>query len=294
MKITKMHGLGNDFILTTAEETNGFDLPSLARALCARRVNVGADGLIIAEKCEGADIRMRIFNSDGSEAEMCGNGIRCFARYIYDNGIVQKSEMAIITLAGVMKPGLVFENGKVSAVSVDMGRPEFENEKIPVIAGRPAISNRIEVLGREMDVSTILMGVPHTIVYVNRPDEFDVCVYGPAIEKHSAFPQKTNVNFIQILDKNTLKIETWERGAGLTLACGTGSCAAAVVSAVKGFTQKNVNVLTQTGKLVIEYKDTGEVLMTGPAEYVFTGEVLSPEIKTAQRRQQTMATGEKN
>ena len=285
MKITKMHGLGNDFILAAAEDTKGFDLPSLARALCARRINVGADGLIIAETCSGADIKMRIFNSDGSEAEMCGNGIRCFARYVYDNGIVPSTRMSISTLAGIMKPNLIIDNGQVSGVTVDMGCPEFENEKIPVVSEFPAISNEIEVLGRKIAVSTIRMGVPHTIVYVDDPKELDICTFGPAIETHSAFPQKTNVNFLQVLDQNTLRIETWERGAGLTLACGTGSCAAGVVSAIKGFTQKKVNVLTQTGKLVIEYKDTGGVLMTGPAEYVFTGDVLSPVIETARRRQ---------
>lgn len=284
MKITKMHGLGNDFILAAAEDIKGFDLPSLARVLCARRINVGADGLMIAEPCSGADIRMRIFNSDGSEAEMCGNGIRCFTRWVFDNGIVPKSQMSISTLAGIMKPVLLFEHGQVSGVTVDMGRPEFQNEKIPVDSQVPAISNRIEVLGKEIEVSSILMGVPHTIVYVRDPGELDIRAFGPAIETHHAFPLKTNVDFIQVLDKNTIKIDTWERGAGLTLACGTGSCAAAVVSAIKGFTQKKVNVLTQTGKLVIEYKDTGEVLMTGPAEYVFTGDVLSPAIETALRR----------
>ncbi len=284
MKITKMHGLGNDFIMALAEDAKDYDLPGLARALCARRTNVGADGLIIAEPCSEADIRMRIFNSDGSEAEMCGNGIRCFARYVYDKGIVNRNQMSISTLAGIMKPLLLFENGQVSGVTVDMGSPVFENEKIPVVSRVPAISNSIEVLGRKIDVSTILMGVPHTIVYADGPEELDVLEFGPAIETHSAFPQKTNVNFVHVIDKNTLRIVTWERGAGLTLACGTGSCAAAVVSAIKGFTQKNVNVLTQTGKLVIEYKDTGEVLMTGPAEYVFAGEVLSPDIKTAARR----------
>lgn len=285
MKITKMHGLGNDFILVLAEDIKGYDLPGLARVLCARRVNVGADGLIIVQSSSEADIRMRIFNSDGSEAEMCGNGIRCFARYVFDNGIVPKNEMTVSTLAGVMRPVLHFNGGQVSGVTVDMGSPEFQNEKIPVISDFPAISNRIEALGKEIEVSTILMGVPHTIVYVKDPEELDVRIFGPAIEAHSAFPQKTNVNFVQVLDRNTLRIETWERGAGLTLACGTGSCAAAVVSAVKGFIQKKVNVLTKTGKLVIEYKDTGKVLMTGPAEYVFTGEVLSPGIESAVRRQ---------
>lgn len=284
MRITKMHGLGNDFILASAEDTKDFDLPGLARVLCARRINIGADGLIIAEPCDSADIRMRIFNSDGSEAEMCGNGIRCFARYVFDNGIVPKSQMSISTMAGIMKPVLLFHNGQVSGVTVDMGCPEFQNEKIPVVSDLPAISNNIEVLGRKIDVSSILMGVPHTIVYVQAPEELDVRLFGPAIETHPAFPQKTNVNFVQILDKNTLRITTWERGAGLTLACGTGSCAAAVVSAIKEFTQKKVNVLTQTGKLVIEYKDTGEVLMTGPAEYVFTGDVLSPVIESAKCR----------
>ncbi len=276
MKITKMHGLGNDFILAMQSEADGFDLAQLAKTLCARRVNIGADGLIVAAPSVNADMRMRIFNADGSEAEMCGNGIRCFARFLYDQKLVVKKEMAIETLAGIIRPVLRFENGAVSGVTVDMGQPIFENEKIPVLPGIPVLANRITVLGREIEIATVLMGVPHTIVYVDASSKLDPSVFGPAIETHRIFPRKTNVNFVEVLGKATLRNTTWERGAGLTLACGTGCCAAAVVSAIKGYTQKKANVLTQTGQLVIEYKDTGSVFMTGPAEYVFSGEALCP------------------
>lgn len=276
MKITKMHGLGNDFIVTTQKETRGESLPALAQRLCARRVNVGADGLIVVCPSEKADIRMRIFNADGSEAEMCGNGIRCFARFVYDEGIVAKQDIAVETLAGIIRPGLEMEDGRVSGVRVDMGRPVFENEKIPVFSKHPAMQNRIAVLGRTLDVATVLMGVPHTVVFVAEDGGIDPALFGPAIETHEAFPKKTNVNFVRIQSRDALRITTWERGVGLTLACGTGACAAAVIAAEKGLAQKKVNVFTQTGKLVIEYKDTGAVFMTGPAEYVFTGTVKQP------------------
>jgi diaminopimelate epimerase len=271
MEITKMHGLGNDFIITTQSETEGFDLPALARRLCARRVNVGADGLIIVAPALDADIRMRIFNADGSEAEMCGNGIRCFARFVYDRKITDKKELTVSTLAGIMRPQLEMAGERVTGVKVDMGLPVFENEQIPVDAPLPAMSNRISVLGREIKLSTVLMGVPHTVVFTEEDDGLDPTAFGPAIETHPAFPKKTNVNFARVLSPDSIRITTWERGAGLTLACGTGACATAVVSSLKGFTQKKVNVFTQTGKLVIEYKDTGRVFMTGPAEYVFSG-----------------------
>lgn len=276
MKITKMHGLGNDFILTAKSETEGFSLPDLARQLCARRISVGADGLIVAEPCDGADICMRIFNPDGSEAEMCGNGIRCFARFVYDEGMVSKTDMAVCTLAGIMYPGLEMENGQVTGVRVDMGKPVFQNEKIPVLSKYPAMENKIVVLGREVAVSTVLMGVPHTVVLTKEGDGLTPQVFGPAIEAHEAFPKKTNVNFVQVSGPDSIRITTWERGAGLTLACGTGACASAVVCARRGLTQKKVNVFTQTGKLVIEYKDTGAVFMTGPAEYVFSGIARQP------------------
>lgn len=277
MNIYKMHGLGNDFILTTIEETAGYALPRLAKILCARHVNVGADGLIVAEACPDADIAMRIFNADGSEAEMCGNGIRCFARFVYDKKLVAKKEMCIRTLAGIMQPVLQFNGGQVTGVTVNMGKPVFEKEKIPIISDLPALYNTISALGRKIDISTVRMGVPHTIVFIKDENELDPELFGPAIEKHAAFPQKTNVNFVQVLGSASLQNQTWERGAGLTLACGTGSCAAAVVSCLKGYTQKKVNVLTKTGKLMIEYKDTGEVYMTGPAEYVFLGQALCLE-----------------
>ena len=274
MKFTKMHGLGNDFILVMQDQIQGMDLPALAITLCARQIHIGADGLIIIGRGSEADASMRIFNSDGSEAEMCGNGIRCFARYVYDQNIVRKKTMRVSTLAGIMEPVLHLENGQVAGITVNMQKPSFEKDKIPALMPGSPLSYKLSVLGREVEAASVLMGVPHTVVFVRGGDELSPETFGPLIEKHAFFPNKTNVNFVEILGRSDIRITTWERGAGLTLACGTGSCASAVIAAEKGLTQKNVNVFNKTGKLVIEYKETGEVFMTGPAEYVFFGETM--------------------
>jgi len=274
MKITKMHGLGNDFVILDGRETDGADYPALAQKLCARRLNVGADGLAVIENSRRADIRMRIFNADGSEAEMCGNASRCFAKYVYDRGIMPGKDITVETLAGIIRPELIIEDGVVRQVCVDMGKPSFDRADIPMTGGGDGLSEKIKIDGQEIEISSVLMGVPHTIVLCEDVDTVDFDRLGPAIETHPVFPKKTNVNFVSIVDKQTIRVRTWERGAGPTLACGTGSCASVVVLFTKGLANNKVKVLLKAGSLKIEYRPDGRVFMTGPAEYVFEGETL--------------------
>ena len=277
MTITKMHGLGNDFIVidNREEALNG---PALAKKLCARRLSVGADGLLLVENSRVADIRMRIINADGSEAEMCGNGIRCFARFVYDAGIVGKSAFSVETLAGIMRPSLILEQGAVRGVRVDMGMPSFAAEDVPVAAKEGNTLRRtIEAAGKTLTISSLRMGVPHTVVPVEGAVSFaDLPVLGPAVETHPIFPQKTNVNFAKLVDTDTIEVRTWERGAGPTLACGTGSCATACAYYAQGKVGRQVTIRLAAGSLLIDIAQDGRVFMTGPAEYVFTGELTQP------------------
>jgi len=273
MEFTKMHGLGNDFIIV---EDNGrrTDWNALASKLCERRLSVGADGLMVVMPSSAADIKMRIFNADGSEAEMCGNGIRCFAKYVYERGIVNKLEMTVETLAGIMRPGLKIKKGKVTEVSVDMGQPSFDRADIPMTGeGRP-FDVDIEAAGRKVTVSALLMGVPHTVVLTEDVDAIEAELLGPAIEHHAIFPRRTNVNFVQIIDSANIRVRTWERGAGLTLACGTGACASVVAMNKKGLISKKATAHLAAGRLIIEYLDGGRVFMTGPAQEVYRAVLL--------------------
>jgi len=269
MEITKMHGLGNDFIVL---EQWPEDVASLARDLCRPHLGVGADGLLLVCPSDTADIKMRIINADGSEAEMCGNGIRCFAKYVYERGIVRKTSMEIETLAGVIRPELLLEGNMVTGVRVDMGQPVFSPEQIPVVAIDP-LHFKVEAEGVKWNVATVLMGVPHTIVVVDDVHKIDLAAVGRSIEVSPLFPQKTNVNFVQVVPGG-LRIRTWERGAGATMACGTGACAAAVVCYEKGLVERKTRVMPETGALLIEWAADGHVFMTGPAAYVFRGETL--------------------
>lgn len=271
MKITKMHGLGNDFILT---EEQPDDPSACAKALCARRISVGADGLILIGSSSQADIRMRIFNADGSEAEMCGNGIRCFARYVYDRHIVSSPTMTVQTNAGIMRPALILDDsGVVEGVRVDMGMPGFDAADIPVDAEDPLTFN-IPVAGRLLAASSVLMGVPHTVLFMGPISEEEILALGPQIEANPLFPKKTNVNFVEVVGPDTLRVRTWERGAARTMACGTGSCASAVVAYKKHLTGPKVTARLDAGELEIEVARDGRVYMTGPAAYVFDGETV--------------------
>ncbi len=273
MEFEKVHGLGNDFILF---EDDGVlrDWNALAVRLCERRLSVGADGILLAAHSDTADIRMRIINADGSEAEMCGNGIRCFAKYVYERGLVKKQEMTVETLAGVMRPRLIIQNGMVTDVCVDMGMPAFDRASIPMSGKGEAAEVEIEAAGRKLTATSLLMGVPHTIVLVDAIDEQEALLLGPAVERHALYPRKTNVNFVQVEDRDNIRVLTWERGAALTYACGTGSCASVVALARKGIINRKANVHLKTGRLIVEYLEDGRVLMTGPAERVFRAALL--------------------
>lgn len=272
MQITKMHGLGNDFVIYSPKKEKNRDYAALAREICARRTSVGADGLMVVLPSETCDVRMRIFNSDGSEAEMCGNGIRCFAKYVYEKGIVKKTEMTVETLAGTIRPRLIVAQDAVISVAVDMGKPVFDSELIPTTIPREEVlASTITVGGRTFDIACVNSGVPHTMVFVDKINLADVLEYGPRIEKHDLFPKNTNVNFVELVDDATILVSTWERGAGKTMACGTGCCAAAVVCARRGMTGRNVTVKLEAGDLEIAYMQDETMMMTGPAETVFEG-----------------------
>jgi len=276
MKFQKMHGLGNDFILFSDLDPLKIDLPDLAIRLCDRHQGIGADGIILILPSEVADVKMRIINSDGSEANMCGNGIRCFAKYVYDNHINWANTFTIETGAGIMIPELIIEDGNVLFVKVNMGAPVMERAAIPMTgASGNVINEDFRIAGNEFKITSLLMGVPHTVIFVNHLDQIDIVNIGREIENHPSFPEKTNVNFVEVINNREIKVRTWERGAGSTLACGTGCCAAAVASNLNGKCGKVVTVHLALGDLLIEWVD-GIVYMTGSANHVFEGE-LDPD-----------------
>jgi len=273
MEFQKMHGLGNDFILMNKIDPKKYDLNSLAIKLCDRHQGIGADGIILILPSEIADVKMRIINSDGSEPDMCGNGIRCFAKYVYDNRINTAKSFTIETGAGVMIPELIVENEKVLFVKVNMGAPQLERLEIPMLgAAGKVINEPLQVAGKDYKITSLLMGVPHTIVFIESLEEDELISIGKQIEKHPSFPNGTNVNFVTVMNDHEISVRTWERGAGRTLACGTGSCASAVASALNGLTGNKVTVHLALGDLFIETID-GIVYMTGSANHVFAGEV---------------------
>jgi len=273
MKFQKMHGLGNDFILMDEIDPTKYDLNALAIKLCDRHQGIGADGIILILPSEIADVKMRIINSDGSEPDMCGNGIRCFAKYVYDNRINTAKSFTIETGAGVMIPELIVEDEKVLFVKVNMGAPQLERSEIPMLgAAGKVINEPLQIAGKDYRITSLLMGVPHTIVFIESLDEDELISIGKQIEKHPSFPQGTNVNFVTVMNDHEINVKTWERGAGRTLACGTGSCASAVASALNGLTGNEVTVHLALGDLIIETID-GIVYMTGSANHVFAGEV---------------------
>lgn len=273
MEFEKVHGLGNDFLIFEDDGTQR-DWNALTKQLCERRLSVGADGILLVVPSGIADICMRIINADGSEAEMCGNGIRCFAKYVYERGIVRKENMTVETLAGIMKPGLIIENGVVKDVCVDMGKPAFDRASIPMLGEGEATDVEIEAEGQALTVTSLQMNIPHTIVQVDDINEKEAARLGPAIEKHELFPRKTNVNFVKVLDRDNIRVLTWERGAQLTFACGTGSCASVVAMQRKGLVNRKTTVHLKAGRLIIEYLEDGRVLMTGPAERVFRAALI--------------------
>jgi diaminopimelate epimerase len=266
-----MHGLGNDFIVIDNRDGSILDAEAadVARKLCERRLSVGADGLLLLSNSSKADVQMRIFNADGSEAEMCGNGVRCFAKYCYENGIVRKTEFSVDTLAGPKQVWLTVKNDLVQAVRVDMGMVEWERSKIPMVGEGTCINTDLHMDEENYRVTCLSMGNPHCVIFVDHVDEFPVEHVGAIIEGHEAFPKLTNVEFVQVLKRDELKIRVWERGCGETLACGTGACASAVAAHRLGYVAPKVKVHLPGG--VLEISVANHVYMSGPAEKVFEG-----------------------
>ena len=273
IKFTKMQGLGNDYVYMDAIHQKIENESSLAQFVSNRHFGIGSDGLILICKSDVADFKMRMFNSDGSEAEMCGNGIRCVGKFVYDKGLTDKTTVTIETLAGIKTLELNTKDGKVETVKVDMGEPILTPKEIPVISDEEPVKNlMLEAEGRKFKFTCVSMGNPHAITEVEDTEKFDVEKYGKVLEADKAFPNKTNVEFIQIVDKNHVKMRVWERGAGETLACGTGACATAVACYLNGKTDRNVEVELLGGKLFIEWnEENNHIYMTGPAVTVFEG-----------------------
>jgi diaminopimelate epimerase len=274
MKFTKMQGAGNDYVYVSAfTEKLPADLPELARRISNRRYGVGGDGLIVIAPSERADARMRMFNIDGSEGEMCGNGVRCVGKYVYDHGIARREQVTIETGRGVLTLQLFPEKGKVAKVRVDMGPPIFKSSEIPTtLAGDPPVNVPLEVAGRTFRATCASMGNPHCVLFVDEPTDELVLEIGPQIEKHPAFPRKVNVEFIQVLSRTEFRMRVWERGSGETWACGTGACASAVAGILNGHFDRKVTGHLRGGDLVLEWPDGGHVFMTGDAVEVFSGE----------------------
>jgi diaminopimelate epimerase len=279
MRFTKMHGCGNDYIYVDCfREPMPHDPVGLSRAISDRHFGVGSDGLILICASDKADVHMRMFNADGSEAEMCGNGIRCVAKYVYDHGLVRKQTLAVETGRGVLKLVLEISGGIVRQVRVDMGEPIVEARRVPTTlqgsaAGGAAVNARLEIAGRAMAVTCVSMGNPHCVTYVYEISDAQVLGLGPRVEKHPAFPNRTNVEFVRVNKPNDVTMRVWERGSGETLACGTGACAVAVAGVLSGRTARKITAHLTGGDLQLEWSaNDNHVYMTGPAVEVFSGE----------------------
>ena len=281
MKFTKMHGCGNDYIYVNCF-TEKIEEPSvIAKKVSDRHFGIGSDGLSLICPSETADFKMRMFNADGSEGKMCGNGIRCVAKYVYDYGLTDKTQISVETLGGIKYLDLTVEDGKVSLVKVDMGKPELEADLIPIISEREqVIDEPIEVDGKEYHMTGVSMGNPHAVIYVDDVKGLDLEKIGPKFENHERFPKRINTEFVHCIDRQTVEMRVWERGSGETLACGTGACAVAVSSILNNLTDTQVTVKLLGGDLQIEWdREKDRVFMTGPATVVFDGVIDITEIK---------------
>ena len=277
MRFTKMHGLGNDYVDVNCFKGHVKDAPSVARFVSDRHFGIGSDGLILINPSKKADFEMEMYNADGSRGEMCGNGIRCVAKYVYDYGLTDKTSISVETLGGIKYLDLTVKDGKAELVRVNMGRPRLEPELIPIVPEDPkedtVIDAPILVDGKEYRMTGVSMGNPHAVVYVDDVDGLDIETVGPKFENHERFPNRINTEFVKVLDDHTAQMRVWERGSGETLACGTGACAAAVSCMLNGLTEDTVTVKLLGGDLKIEWdRDADVVYMTGPATVVFDGE----------------------
>ena len=277
MRFVKMHGLGNDFLVLDARAEPERDWSALAQRLCRRRMSVGGDGLLLLLESDTCDWRLRIINSDGTEPEMCGNGIRCFAKYLHDEGLETRDEVTVETLAGPIVPSLVSLDGAVAQVAVDMGRPRLAPADIPFAADDGAtqvVNAYLQVDDDPFRVTCVSMGNPHCVLFVDELEALNIGWFGPMIERHERFPRKTNVEFVKVNSPTDLTMRVWERGAGRTLACGTGACATLVAGVLTGQAEREGTVHLEGGDLRIHWRESDDrVIMTGPAETAFVGEV---------------------
>ena len=281
MKFTKMQGLGNDYVYVNCFEEKIYNPQAVARFVSDRHFGIGSDGLIMINPSKTADFEMEMYNADGSRGEMCGNGIRCVAKYVYDYGLTDKTQISVETLGGIKYLDLTVEDGKVSLVKVDMGKPELEADLIPIISEREqVIDEPIEVDGKEYHMTGVSMGNPHAVIYVDDVKGLDLEKIGPKFENHERFPKRINTEFVHCIDRQTVEMRVWERGSGETLACGTGACAVAVSSILNNLTDTQVTVKLLGGDLQIEWdREKDRVFMTGPATVVFDGVIDITEIK---------------
>ncbi len=291
MKFTKMHGIGNDYVYVNGFEEKLNDPAKVSEFVSDRHKGIGSDGLIMINPSKVADFEMAMYNADGSRGEMCGNGIRCVAKYVYDYGLTDKTRISVETLGGIKYLDLTVEDGKVVLVKVDMGVPELQADQIPIImdgyeAGKGeagiALDAPIEVDGKAYHMTGVSMGNPHDVIYLEETEtleDLEIEKIGPKFENHKRFPKRINTEFVKVLDKNTVEMRVWERGSGETLACGTGACAVAVASILNGFTDHEVTVKLLGGDLKIQWdQESGHVFMTGPATIVFDGEIKLPSL----------------
>lgn len=279
MKFTKMHGIGNDYVYVNCFEESVKNPAEVSKFVSDRHFGIGSDGLILISPSAIADFRMNIYNADGSQAEMCGNGIRCVAKYVYDYGLTDKTEISVETLAGIKYLRLQVENGKIASVEVNMGAPILEPKEIPVAVEKsPVVNVPVEVKGKIYHMTCVSMGNPHAIIFMNNVKDLDIEAIGPYFENHTVFPKRTNTEFVEVLDRNTVNMRVWERGSDETLACGTGACATTVACILNDKTENEVTVHLLGGDLKIRWdREANQVYMTGPATVVFDGEITLPD-----------------
>lgn len=275
MKFTKMHGIGNDYVYINCFEEVVAEPSEVAQFIADRHFGVGSDGLILICPSETADVRMVMYNADGSEAQMCGNGIRCVGKYAHDRGITDKTTITVETAAGIKTLELTVKDGTTQLVRVDMGAPILEPQQIPVRAEEMCFVNvPVEVRGKQVLMTAVSMGNPHAVVFVDSTAALELTKIGPDYENHPLFPERTNTEFVEVLDRNTLRMRVWERGAGETLACGTGACASLVAGVLSGKCDREATLKLLGGDLQICWdEESNHVFMTGPAEFVFDGEI---------------------
>ena len=276
MKFTKMHGLGNDYVYVNCFDETVENPAEVSIKVSDRHFGIGSDGLVLIKPSDVADFRMDMFNADGSQAEMCGNAIRCVGKYVYDHGMTEKESISVETLAGIKYLDFTVEEGKVTWVTVDMGEPELRPEFIPVVSENEKVINEvIHAVGKDWEMTCVSMGNPHCVIFIGEPvKDFPLHEIGPQFESHERFPKRINTEFIEVLDRKTVNMRVWERGSGETMACGTGACASTVAAILCGHTDDEITLHLPGGDLLVRWnRDNNRVYMTGPATIVFDGEI---------------------